>query len=109
MSALCQKQTHALQHDRRKKKDRQRGGLSEIRSGVLIGRLRWQRSFASQSQGDYGKAPSNAPGEAGTVQGRALQTDAAIKVSAPVAAVSVTPAAALDDLDGYRGALGMLA
>jgi hypothetical protein len=42
-------------------------------------------------------------------KGRALQTDAAIKVSAPVAAVSVTPAAALDDLDGYRGALGMLA
>ena len=38
LSAKCQKRTHALQHDRRKKKDRQRGGLSEIRLGVLIRR-----------------------------------------------------------------------
>jgi hypothetical protein len=31
--------TNAPQHDRRKKKDRQCAGLSEIRSGVLIRRL----------------------------------------------------------------------
>jgi hypothetical protein len=36
LSAMCQKQTHALQHDRRKKKDRQCSGLSKIRSGVLV-------------------------------------------------------------------------
>jgi hypothetical protein len=28
---ICQKQTHAAQYDRRKKKDRPRGGLSDIR------------------------------------------------------------------------------
>jgi hypothetical protein len=32
--------TDAQQHDRHKKKDRQRGGLSKIQSGVLIKRLR---------------------------------------------------------------------
>ena len=42
LSAMCQKQTYALQHDRHKKKDRQRGGLSEIRSGAMIRRLRAQ-------------------------------------------------------------------
>ena len=38
MSALYHKQTHALQHEQRKERP-PRGGLSEIRSGVLI-RLR---------------------------------------------------------------------
>jgi hypothetical protein len=36
LSALIQKRTHALQHDRRKQKDRQCGGLSEIKSGVVV-------------------------------------------------------------------------
>jgi hypothetical protein len=45
--AKCHKRTHALQHDRHKKKDRQSGGLSETRSGALIRRLRLSASCAA--------------------------------------------------------------
>src|SRR6185437_9968726 len=62
VSAKFHKQTHALQYDRRKQKDRQCGGLSEIRPFVLIGR---NRNFACSLKPIIDPAANDIIGELG--------------------------------------------